>query len=341
MSWKTKLVGFAKRAGNHLKAKSPTILVVTGVAGLVVAGVIACKETHDELDNIIADHKEKVQAIKDIRDGVVVLDEYTTEEYAETKYKKHLFHIYMATTWKIVKTYAPAFLLAAVSIFAILWGHKIISKRHLAAVAECYAWKEALEDYRKRVAGKIGDEAEKALYHNEEVEIVTDKLKDADGKDIDKTHESKKGYPAKLPYTYIISRDTMKPDWWFDDDEEEMRTKINVMLGHVANQYMEVYDEMKIFDIMKTAWRSDYLEKCPEIRNGGWWKKNPYAPPLDSVHPIDIEVRRLSEPGQPLIMSATFNAQGDIVAAMEMARNEQKELKRRHKPRGKVKPAYA
>ena len=151
MSFKSKITGLAVKAGKRLQQKCPTLMVVGGVAGLVVAGVLACKETHEQLDNVIAEHKEKVQAIKDIRDGVVVLDEISTEEYAEKKYKKHLLHIYLCTICKLAKVYAPAFLLATASVFSILWGHKIVTKRHLAAVAECYAVRETLNEYRKRV----------------------------------------------------------------------------------------------------------------------------------------------------------------------------------------------
>lgn len=342
MSFKSKIVSFATKAGRRLKAKSPTLMVVGGVAGLVVAGVLACKETHKDLDNIIAEHKEKVQTIKDIRDGVVVLDEISTEEYAEKKYKKHLVHIYLCTICKLAKAYAPAFLLATASIFSILWGHKIITKRHLAAVAECYAVRETLSEYRKRVADKVGEEAEKRIFYNEETEVVNAKVKDKDGNEKDELRESVVGKGAKQTYTYIISKETIKPEWW-EDDEQFMTKKLhNVLIGPCDNVFDE-RGELTIIDCMRPMWTREYLKKCPETRTGGWWRANPYSFALPTVAPIsgNVHINRISEPNEPLVMSVTFNAQGDIYAAMELAKKEQREAKARFKQRAKLKPRSA
>lgn len=340
MSWKTNLMRFASKAGAKLKAKSPTIMVVGGVAGLVVAGILACKETHDELDNIINDHKEKVQAIKDIRDGVVVLDSISTEEYAEKKYKKHLFHIYLSTICKLAKAYAPAFLLATASILSIFFGYGTLKKWHLQALGQAAAWKKALDEYRGRWQQIVGKEQEEKVYYNEDVEVVNAKVKDKDGKEKDELRESVFGKGAKLPYCYIASRETIKTDWW-EDDERQMTRKIESFLTQPANAIFDERGECTIVDIMRPAWERDYLKKYPEIRSGGWWRENPYAAALPAVHPIEAHVNRISNPGEPLVLSVTFNAQGDIYAAMELAKREERDTKARFRNRAKIKPAAA
>lgn len=339
MSFKSKITGFAVKAGKRLQQKCPTLMVVGGVAGLVVAGVLACKETHEQLDTVIAEHKEKVQAIKDIRDGVVVLDEISTEEYAEKKYKKHLLHIYLCTICKLAKVYAPAFLLATASVFSILWGHKIVTRRHLAAVAECYAVRETLNEYRKRVADRVGAEVEERIYNNEDVEVVTQKVKDADGKEKEELRESVAGKGDKQTYCYIASRETIKSDWW-DDDEQLMISKLEGIWLEPANHVFEDRGELTIIDCMRAPWEREYLKKFPEIRSAGWWRDNPYAAALPTVRPIGCHVHRISQPGEPLVLSVTFNAQGDIYAAMELAKQEQRECKARFRKRARVKPAF-
>lgn len=340
MSWKTKIVSLASKAGRSLKAKSPTIMVVAGVAGLVVSGVLACKETHQELDNIINDHKEKVQAIKDIRDGAVVLDSISTEEYAEKKYKKHLLHIYLCTICKLAKAYAPALILAMASILSIFFGYGTLKKWHLQALGQAAAWKKALDEYRQRWQGLVGKEQEEKVFYNEETEIVNAKVKDKDGNETEELRESVVGKGAKNLYSYIASRDTIRDDWW-DDDETLMRKRLEEFLVQPANMVFDECGEINIYSIMRTAWDRKYLKKCPEIRSGGWWRDNPYGTALPTVHPIECHVNRVSKPGEPLVLNCTFNAQGDIIAAMELAKKEERETKARFKKRAKLKPREA
>ena len=337
MSFKSKVTGFAIKAGRRLQQKCPTLMVVGGVAGLVFAGVLACKETHEQLDDVIKEHKEKVAAIKDIRDGKVVLDEISTEEYAEKKYKKHLLHIYLCTICKLAKVYAPAFLLAAASIFSILWGHKIITRRHLAAAAECYALRETISEYRKRVADHVGEETEKRIFNNEETEVVTHKAKDKDGNETEELRESVVGKGAKRTYCYIASKETIKSDWW-DDDEQLMVRKLEQLLMQPANAVFEERGELTIIDCMRAPWERRYLKKYPETRTAGWWRDNPYAPGLPTVHPVNCHVNRISGPNEPLVLSVTFDAQGDIYAAMALAKAEEKETKAKFRNRARLKP---
>lgn len=328
MSIKSKVTGFAIKAGRRLQQKCPTLMVVGGVAGLVVAGVLACKETHEQLDNVLKEHKEKVQAIKDIRDGKVILDEISTEEYAEKKYKKHLLHIYLCTICKLAKVYAPAALLATASIFSILWGHKIITRRHLAAVAECYGLKRTVNELqRENEALKRGDPVDipKAEKGQEE----------PNAKD---SEELKETVNKKRPYTYIASKETIKSDWW-DDDEQLMTRKFEQLLMKPANAVFDERGELCIIDCMRAPWERRYLKKYPETRSAGWWRDNPYAPGLPAVHPVNCRVNRISGPGEPLVLSVTFDAQGDIYAAMELAKKEQRETKAKFRNRARLKPS--
>lgn len=175
MSIKEKFTKAIGKASLKLKAASPTILVVAGVAGLIGAGVVACKATL-ELEEIIDDHKEMTQKVKDAQDGLIDLKEGT--EYTDEMAKKDIRTIYIQTGAKIIKVYGPSLILALLSVLSILGGHNILKKRHIAAVAEAYGVRQTLKEYRKRVANKLGDEAEKLLFVDGEKRLITEEFVD-------------------------------------------------------------------------------------------------------------------------------------------------------------------
>ena len=327
MSIKTAIVSGAKKLMRGAKANAPTIMVIFGSSGLVGAGVLACVKTAKELDPVLKEHKENVQALKDIRDGVVVLEEYTTEEYAETKYKKHLTAVYLRTIAKLAKVYGPAFLLAVLSLVSILTGHKILTKRHLAAVAECAAGKELLNEYRKKVAGKIGEEAEKNLFYDGETALITDEeVDESTGEVKTESHEGFVGKHKNMQYTYICSPDTMCSYVRFNSDAN-FRNMVDMRLREI-NQYFEVHDQAVLGDVMRHFWNDKYLRQHPEIFTDGWWVDNPLGPKLDDYRPINAVVKLISEPGQPRKYAVTFNAQGNIAYAMKAAKDKERKAKK-------------
>lgn len=334
MGFKESIIHGAKVVGKKLKAKSPTILVVTGTIGLVVAGVTACRQTHKELDKVLEEHKKEVQALKDIRDGKVVLKDITTEQYAAEKYKKHLTHVYLKTICKLGKVYAVPFLLAALSVTSILTGHGILNKWHLNAVAECYAIRETLNDYRERVKGKIGPEAEKLLFLDAEKGIVTDKEIDDEGNETQESRESLIGTGVPNSYTYEISEATMRSFYHFNHP----RT-IETMMSHRltdANNHMELHDIFFISDFMRHHWKDEYLMQRPEVFSDGWMRNNPLTDhQIDEVAPIQADLVRIADDvhGKPR-WTITFNAQGNVVNAVSAKRNKdraQKKLNRKIK----------
>ena len=175
MGIKQTLCVTATKLWTGAKVASPTILVVGGTIGLVAAGVIACIETKKKLDGVITEHKTTVAELKDIRDGKKMREGITTEEFKDKHYKKELFHTYCRTIGKLTKAYMWALILGFVSGACIFSGHKILSNRHLAAAAEAVVAKRALDEYRKRVAEKVGDEAERLMYLGGEQALITDK----------------------------------------------------------------------------------------------------------------------------------------------------------------------
>lgn len=340
MGFKESLVHGAKKLGRAIYAKSPTLLVVGGTVGLVVAGVVACKETKEKFDQIIEEHKAAVQAAKDIRDGVVEIPSCTTEEYAKD-YKKHLTYIYLQTICKFFKAYAPALLMAIASITMIFSGHHILAGWHKFAVAQGYAYLTGWEEYRKRVAGVVGDEREREIYTDSATVVATDKIKNPEtGEEEDKSFETLAGSEHRGPYTYICSEETMCSYSMYNSDAD-FRKGLYLKI-RTGIEYLSRHDQITLYDLMRHFWNDDYLRKHSETFTDGWWVDNPLCGPLDPVTPIEYEVKLISEPGEPRKYEVTFHPQGNIVHAMAAKREQERREKRFDKKvKTFVRPAQA
>lgn len=322
MSFKTAIISGAKKAGRWLSAKSPTILVITGTVGLVTAGVVACKETHDKLDGIIEEHKQKVQAIKDIRDGKVVLDEYTTEEYAENHYKKHLFSLYLQLGGKLLKAYAPAIGLALISTVAVLSGHKILTGRHLAAVAACYETTNEYNAYREKVKELIGEDKELELATGAKKAIITDTEIDPEtGEEKQVSHEGLVGDDSLTKWSYIADRSTVCDYVWNVNSDAQFRHLLELRVDDAARN-LKISKQVVLKDVMKCFWKPEFLVQHPELLTDGWWTENPLSPELDMDRPINYSVKMIEgELGRgDRRYVVTFFPQGNIQEAGRAAK---------------------
>ena len=118
---KVNLKGNMKRVAVKAKIKSPTIMIVGGIAGVVVGTVMACKATM-KLKPILDENKEAVDDIHQY------MNEDGSEEYTEKDAKKAVTIEHLKTAGKVVKLYAPAVAVEAVSIGCIVGSHKILTK---------------------------------------------------------------------------------------------------------------------------------------------------------------------------------------------------------------------
>ncbi|MCM1578805.1 MAG: DUF6353 family protein [Ruminococcus sp.] len=143
-----------------LKKHSPEILAAAGVIGTVTAAVMACRAT-TRLDDILSEANQKLDNIKAMS-GKEVLGTPYSEETA----KKDTVITYAHTAGRVVRLYAPAVLLGALSISSILASNDILRKRNMALAAAYATVDEGFKSYRKRVAERLGEEAEKEIKYN-------------------------------------------------------------------------------------------------------------------------------------------------------------------------------
>ena len=156
----SKVAGYFHRTGFKMQQRSPEILVAVGIVGAVVGAVMACKAT-TKLSGILSEAKETVDKIHKTAD-----DESLKENYTEQDRRSDLAITYIQTGVKIVKLYAPAVAVGAVSIASILGSHNLLRKRNVALAAAYATVDKSFKEYRRHVVERFGEKVDKELRHN-------------------------------------------------------------------------------------------------------------------------------------------------------------------------------
>lgn len=167
------------RIGFQLQKKSPEILVVAGVVGVVVSAIMACKATPKAL-KVAEKTSEDIDRIQNAEEsGVTQAGEAYTQEDA----RNDRIQVYSHTGFQYVKLYAPAILLGAASITCILTSHKILRKRNMALAAAYATLDQSFKDYRGRVLERFGEQVEKELRYNIKAKEIETTVVDENGKE--------------------------------------------------------------------------------------------------------------------------------------------------------------
>lgn len=208
--------------GFQLKKHSPEILVVTGVVGTVVSAVMACKAT-TKVNFVLEETKAQVDVIHtgvengevktQLENGEIALVPYSAEDS-----KKDLTIVYAQTGLKLVKLYAPAVAIGAVSIAGILVGHNILHKRSLALAAAYTAADTSFKQYRDRVVERFGDSLDKELLYNVKAKEIEEVVTNEDGTETTVTKTVEVVEPSSVlgPYTFCFDETA---DGWQRDAE--------------------------------------------------------------------------------------------------------------------------
>lgn len=224
---KTELVGKISRGfhkfGFQIKKHSPAILVGAGVVGVVASTVLACKAT-TKLEGILHESKDKVNKIHECMEDKELLE---SGKYTEKDAKKDLTVVYTQTGMKLVKLYAPAVLLGALSITSIVASHHILNKRNLALSAAYAVVDKNFKDYRKNVKNRFGDKVDFELRHNVKAEQVDTIEVDENGNEKVKKETVEVADYKKEQYSdYAIFFDEYNPNWNTDAEYNLMFLKL-------------------------------------------------------------------------------------------------------------------
>ncbi len=271
------------------KKHSPEILIVAGVVGTVTSAVMACKAT-TKVGKIAEEHKYQINEVHEALETGVT---NAGESYSEEDSKKDLTIIYAQTGLKYVKLYAPAVILGALSLTAIISSNNILRKRNVALAAAYTAVDKSFKEYRGRVVERFGKDLDRELRHNIKAKEVEEKVVDENGKEktVKKTVEvaDPNGYSdyarffddgctgwtkdAEFNLTFLkqqqahANRLLQKNGYLFLNDVYEMlgipKTKAGQVVGWIYDEKNPIGDNFVDFGIYDL-----YNEKAREFVNG-------------------------------------------------------------------------
>lgn len=159
------------------KKRSPEILLVSGIVGVITAAVMACKAT-TRVAEILDETKDDLETIHKAQNNKELAEKYSAEDG-----KKDLAIVYIQTGYKFVKLYGPSVALGVLSITGILASNNILRKRNMALAAAYAAIDKGFKDYRSRVIERFGSEVDKELRYNIRAKKIEEIVTGEDGKE--------------------------------------------------------------------------------------------------------------------------------------------------------------
>lgn len=178
----TKLYSVFSQGKTAISNASPEIALAIGIGGAIAGLVLACRSTL-KAEKIAKDAKEKLELIDAVAD-----DEANREEYSEEDKKKDKLIVYAQTGVKLLKVYAPAIIVEALSVASLLKGHNILRQRNGALMAAYAALDRGFNEYRKRVKDELGEEKESLLHKGLKATEIDIPSKDEEGRDTTEKH---------------------------------------------------------------------------------------------------------------------------------------------------------
>lgn len=209
-----------------VKKHSPEILIISGIVGLVGAGVLACRAT-TKVQQILNERSEQLESVDVLKNEGRPYYDAAKTEYSTDDAKKDRIIIHVKSGLKIARLYAPAVVLGVTSAISILAGHNILSKRN-AALAAAYATVEgSFNEYRKRVAERFGEEVDNELKFGVKAKQITETVTDENGKEkhVKKTVNAADSNLGGSPYTFIFDEKTSPSVFESDIDYTLMRLR--------------------------------------------------------------------------------------------------------------------
>lgn len=220
---------FGKNALNFIIKHKAQIAIGAGIVGNTAATVIACKQTLTA-KKIVEDHKDRrneIDEAKEICRREIKIYETANgqdkssktyqepcdseryenfKKYLDHDYKKDLTRTYCKTGFKFMRHYALPAALYLASNIAICIGTGILTKQVTGLTTSLTAVTAAYADYRERVKKAIGEDAERRIFTNEQIEVRKYKDVDDDGNEIEKEETIIKTDGKYDPYAIKLDR---------------------------------------------------------------------------------------------------------------------------------------
>ena len=164
-----------KAAKLFVKKNNAEILLITGSATVITAGVMACKATL-KAPQVLEDSKKLVDMCHEARE---VADE---EEYSKSDYAKDLTGCYVRLVWDLTKLYGPSVTLAILGFMGIFASNHIMRKRCTELAAAYATLDQMFKKYRQNVIERYGEDVDKELRFGVKKVKVEEEIVDENGK---------------------------------------------------------------------------------------------------------------------------------------------------------------
>lgn len=201
------VVKTVSRGGLLAMKYSPQILMGAGVVGVVASTVMACRATL-QIEAIMDEAEIKLEKAHKGR------KDFDQETYPDSEYQKDLLRIYTNRAASVARLYAPAAVIGAVSVSAMIGSNVILTKRNAAIAAAYKVLDQSFKSYRERNIAAIGEEKEESMRHGMTETTTTEIVKGEDGK---KKKVESLSRECGLPSQYAVWFDRSSPEWQYDD----------------------------------------------------------------------------------------------------------------------------
>jgi hypothetical protein len=284
-----KVSRFASVSLLKVSAKSPTILVVSGVIGLGATAFLAAKATR-KIDPILEVHA----------DERVTID---LAELAPKDEQRALLDLYVRTGVKFGKLYGPALFVGTASAISVLGGHRILVGRHVASMAAYSGLFQEFNAYRKRVSSTFGEDHERAIYDGATLHYEEDPAHKGEYKLAPK-------YPEIDP-----NRDTyLRP--WFDETNPNFTrdAQNNFMFLQGVQAHLNRVLNTRGYVFLNDVFDDLRIPRTPEGQSLGWFRDDDIGDDyidfgfMSGNDPHTIAFRNHAEKTVQL----NFNVDGDI-----------------------------
>lgn len=195
-------------AGAKAEKVLPTVLVVTGVVGIVGAGVMACRATL-KVESVVDAAKDDLEKIHEHESTYCTPEDQPEKDRAIRKEKTI---VYLNTGLELAKLYAPSIALGAASITMILESHHIMQQRNAALIGAYEMVSAGFKEYRERVKEKYGEDVDRDMRFGLVQETVEVEKEDAAGR-MRKSKQEIRAFDPNQISRYAVIFDENSTQW--------------------------------------------------------------------------------------------------------------------------------
>lgn len=253
----TKVAGAFKKVGFKLYEVRPEILLGVGAVSVLAGTVLACMKTKDA-EPIIENAKEQKEELDFVRNNVQAEEKPTFKEY---------IRVYARAGYELGKVYLVPGTLWIGGMVSIFGSHGDMRTRYGKVLANSVAFKKFFDEYRKLVAEKIGEEAERELYFGAETEEFEVEEKDPETGET-KTVKKRGKVLRKQPGSMYARNFTKRTS-----DEFDTRSYNDMFLDakiESLNNDLKLVPFMTLNEVYDALGLKPGYGKCPEGMTVGW-----------------------------------------------------------------------